>query len=153
MQLTFSGSPEIGLPRPAVWARLMDPHTVAACAPGVESVESVGPNQYRVVSALGVGAVRLRFGMRVELADIVEPESATMHVRGKAPGSIVEARTGIRLVALGPGRTRLEWHAEADFSGTVASVGARLLGGTARKLTEQFWQEFARRVEEQVRSK
>jgi carbon monoxide dehydrogenase subunit G len=31
-------------------------------------------------------------------------------------------------------------------SGTVASVGARLLEGTSRKLTEQFWTDFAQRV-------
>jgi hypothetical protein len=28
----------------------------------------------------------------------------------------------------------------------VASVGARLLEGTARRLTEQFWTDFARRI-------
>jgi carbon monoxide dehydrogenase subunit G len=28
----------------------------------------------------------------------------------------------------------------------VASVGARLLEGTARRLTEEFWTDFARRV-------
>jgi carbon monoxide dehydrogenase subunit G len=31
-------------------------------------------------------------------------------------------------------------------SGTVANVGARLLEGTARRLTELFWTDFAERV-------
>lgn len=146
MQLLFSGVSEIALPRRLVWSRLMDPQTVAACAPGVEAVETVGPNQYKVISAFGVGAVKLRFTMQVELSDIVEPESAQMRARGKAPGSAVDARTSIRLVELGPNLTRLDWSAETDFSGTVASVGARLLKGTARKLTQQFWEEFARQA-------
>jgi carbon monoxide dehydrogenase subunit G len=30
--------------------------------------------------------------------------------------------------------------------GTVASVGGRLLKGTAKKLTESFWEKFAERV-------
>ena len=38
--------------------------------------------------------------------------------------------------------------ATSDISGTVASVGARLLEGTARRLTEEFWTDFARRVGE-----
>jgi carbon monoxide dehydrogenase subunit G len=45
------------------------------------------------------------------------------------------------------GRVRLNWAADSDVSGTVASVGARLLEGTARKLTEEFWTDFARRVQ------
>jgi carbon monoxide dehydrogenase subunit G len=42
---------------------------------------------------------------------------------------------------------RLNWAADSEVSGTVASVGARLLEGTARKLTEEFWTDFARRVQ------
>jgi carbon monoxide dehydrogenase subunit G len=95
------------------------------------------------VAALRTGSRRTAI---VELSDIVEPESARMRARGKAPGSAVDVRTEIRLVELGPNLTRLDWSAETDFSGTVASVGARLLQGTARKLTEQFWEEFARQV-------
>jgi hypothetical protein len=40
-------------------------------------------------------------------------------------------------------RTRLSWKADTDISGTIASVGARLMEGTAKKLTEQFWTKFA----------
>jgi carbon monoxide dehydrogenase subunit G len=32
------------------------------------------------------------------------------------------------------------------MSGGVASIGGRLLEGTARRLTEQFWTDFAHRV-------
>jgi carbon monoxide dehydrogenase subunit G len=32
--------------------------------------------------------------------------------------------------------------------GTIASTGARLLKGTARKLTEQFWNAFGEKVYE-----
>jgi len=35
----------------------------------------------------------------------------------------------------------------------VASVGARLLKGTAQKLTESFWDKFAARVGEAAGSK
>ena len=46
---------------------------------------------------------------------------------------------------------RLNWTAENDVSGTVASVGARLLEGTSKKLIEQFWTDFARRVQEDAK--
>ena len=147
MRLHFTGAPEIAATRTQVWKRLLDPTFVAQSAPGVESVDAVDPSHFKVISAFGVGAVKLRFTLNVELADVVEPERATMRARGKAPGSNVDVVATVRLEDAGPGRVRLDWTADSDVSGTVAGVGARLLEGTARKLTEQFWTDFARRVE------
>ncbi|MGH7580007.1 MAG: SRPBCC family protein [Gemmatimonadales bacterium] len=146
MRMEFSGAPEINASRETVWARLMDPDFVAASAPGVESVEPVDPTHFRVVSGLGVGAVKLKFKLDVELSDIVEPERLKMAARGKAPGSAVDVLSSVRLEDTGNGSTRLNWSATSTVSGTVASVGARLLEGTARRLTEEFWTDFARRV-------
>lgn len=146
MKLEFSGSPDISAPRERVWERLMDPQFVAQSAPGVESVEALDPNHFKVVSAFGVGAIKVRFKLDVELFDVEQPESAKMRARGKAPGSAVDVVSSMQLEDAGSGHTRLNWTATSDVSGTVASVGARLMEGTARKLTEQFWTDFARRV-------
>jgi len=146
MKLEFSGAPEVSAPRDTVWAHLMDPNFVAASAPGVESVQAVDETHYKVVSGLGVGAVKVKFKLDVELSDIAPPERVKMTARGKAPGSAVDVVSSVRLEEAGNGRTRLNWSAISNISGTVASVGARLLEGTARRLTEEFWTDFARRV-------
>ncbi len=147
MKLRFSGAPEIATTRERVWQRLLDPDFVARSAPGVESVERLDPTHFKVVSGFGVGAVKLRFALDVELLEAVERERATMRARGKAPGSNVDVTASVRLEDAGPGRVRLRWTADSEVSGTVASVGARLLEGTARRLIEQFWADFARRVQ------
>ena len=147
MKLQFSGAPEIATTRQHLWQRMMDPQFVAASAPGVESVERIDPTHFKVVSAFGVGAIKVRFRLDVELFDVVEKESAKMRARGKAPGSNVDVVAGMAIRELGPNRMQLEWTADSDVSGTIASVGARLLEGTARKLTEQFWTDSARRVQ------
>jgi carbon monoxide dehydrogenase subunit G len=146
LKVEFAGAPEIAARREQVWDRLMDPNFVAASAPGVESVEALDPTHFNVVSGLGVGAVKVKFKLDVELSDIVEPERLRMTARGKAPGSVVDVISSVRLEEAGNGRTRLNWSATSNVSGTVASVGARLLEGTARRLTEEFWTDFARRV-------
>jgi len=146
MKLLFSGAPVITASPQKVWERLLDPDFVAASAPGVESVEALDATHFKVVSAFGVGSVKVRFKLDVELFDIVEGQSLKMRARGKAPGSAVDVVSELRLEDLGDGKTRLNWSATSEVSGTVASVGARLLEGTARKLTEQFWTDFARRV-------
>ena len=146
MKLEFSGAPEITASREQVWAKLMDPDFVAASAPGVESVEAVDPTHFRVVSGLGVGSVKVRFKLDVELFDVVAGQQLKMRARGKAPGSAVDVVSHLRVEDSGPEKTRLNWSATSEVSGTVASVGARLLEGTARRLTEEFWTDFARRV-------
>ncbi len=146
MKLEFSGAPEITAPRAVVWQRLMDPDFVAASAPGVESVEPVDPTHFKVISGLGVGAIKVKFKLDVELFDIVEGERLKMRARGMAPGSAVDVVSAVHLEGTGGDTTRLNWSATSEVSGTVASVGARLLESTARRLTEQFWTDFARRV-------
>lgn len=146
MKLLFSGAPVITASPQTVWQKLLDPDFVAASAPGVESVEALDPAHFKVVSAFGVGAVKVRFKLDVELFDVVEGQSLKMRARGKAPGSAVDVVSELRVADLGDAKTRLDWSATSEVSGTVASVGARLLEGTARKLTEQFWTDFARRV-------
>jgi carbon monoxide dehydrogenase subunit G len=149
MKLEFSGSPAIAAPRERVWERLMDPHFVAQSAPGVESVEALDPTHFKVISGFGVGSIRVRFTMDVELFDIDAGKSAKMRVRGKAPGSAIDVVSNLQVDDAGSGGTQLNWSASSEVSGTVASVGARLMEGTARKLTEQFWTDFAQRVSQE----
>jgi uncharacterized protein len=149
MKLEFSGSPAIAAPRERVWERLMDPHFVAQSAPGVESVEAVDQTHFKVISGFGVGSIRVRFTMDVELFDIDAGKSAKMRVRGKAPGSAIDVVSKLQVDDAGAGGTQLNWSATSEVSGTVASVGARLMEGTARKLTEQFWTDFAQRVSQE----
>lgn len=146
MQLDFSGAPEIPAPRAEVWSRLMDPEFIAASAPGVESVEPVDARRFRVISGIGIGVVRLRFRLDVELFDIAEGERLKMRALGRAPGSTVDTVSAVRLEDTRSGGTRLNWSARTEVGGTVASLGVRLVEGIARRLTEQFWLDFAHRV-------
>ena len=145
MKFEFSGAPVIPAPRQVVWDRLTDPEFVAASAPGVESVEALDSTHYTVLSGVGVGAMKIKFKVDVELFDIVEREALSMRSRGNGAGSVVEVLSAVRLEDTGTG-TRLDWRAVSDVSGAVAGLGSRVVESVARMLTEQFWTDFARRV-------
>ena len=146
MRMDFSGAPEITASPETVWSKLLDPDFVAASAPGVESVERLDPTHFKVISGLGFGALKLKFQLDVELFDIVDGEHLKMRALGKGPGSVVDVVSSLRVEDAGGGHTRLNWSATSDVSGTVAGLGARLLEGTARRMTEEFWTDFAQRV-------
>ena len=113
---------------------------------GSRSVRAVDPTHFEVLSGLGVGSVRVRFVLDVKVFDIVDRQSLKMRALGKAPGSVVEVVSSLRIADDEPGKVRLDWSATSELRGTIARVGPRLIEGIARRLTEEFWTDFARRV-------
>jgi len=137
--MEFSGTQTIAAPIDKVWAFLLDVNNVAECAPGFQSMEELGEEHWKALVAVGLGSVKAKFTMDVPRADMHEPEQMVVKARGKAPGSAVDMSGNMHLTALDGDQTRMDWQAQVVVSGTIASVGARLLQGVAEKLTGQFF--------------
>jgi carbon monoxide dehydrogenase subunit G len=137
--MEFSGAQTVAAPIEKVWAFLMDVNNVASCAPGFQSLEVLEDEHWKAVVAVGVGAVKAKFTMDVTRPEMREPEHMTMKGRGKAPGSAVDLSGDMHLSAISSDETQMDWKASVVVSGTIASVGARLLQGTAERLTGQFF--------------
>jgi carbon monoxide dehydrogenase subunit G len=150
MKLAFAGSPDIRATRTEVWRRLLDPHFIGASTPGVDSVETTGPGRFRMHLGFGIALLKLHFALDVGFHDVVELESARMEARGAATGTTVAMNSRIRIEERAPQLQRLHWTAETLVEGTLAGVGARLVEGVARRLTERFWEDFAERVEREA---
>lgn len=117
----------------------MDVNKVAACAPGFQSLEVLGEEHWKAVVTVGVGPVKAKFTLDVTRPEAQAPTQMVVKARGKAPGSAVDMTGDMHLTALDSGETRMDWKAKVAVSGTIASVGARLLQGTAERLTGQFF--------------
>ncbi len=150
MRLELSGTQEIAAPAEVIWQHLLDYEFIAAAAPGVESAELIDPEHFHVIASLGVGSIRLRFALQVELFDVQPPSHLRMSVKGSAPGSALRAEAGASIASAGPLASTVAWTIASDVHGNVAGTGARLLQGTARKLTIEFWENFATRAAEKV---
>jgi carbon monoxide dehydrogenase subunit G len=135
--MRFEGTERVAAAQPKVWAFLMDPQQVGTCGPGVESVEPVDATHFKARATVGVGFIKARFNVDMEMADLREPDAATIKAHGQAPGSAVDATATMQLTPDGPDATTLAWAADVNISGTLASVGARLIQGTAEKMIRQ----------------
>jgi carbon monoxide dehydrogenase subunit G len=133
----FSGTVAIDAPRDKVWAFVIDPEQVGSCGPGVESIEKVDDTHYKARAKVGVGFISARFNADLELAEQAPPDRAVIKARGQAPGSAVDATATMSLSDGEGGGTTMDWEADVTISGTIASVGARLIEGTANKLIGQ----------------
>ncbi|MFM2106319.1 MAG: hypothetical protein RL338_1351 [Chloroflexota bacterium] len=135
--MKFSGTVEIKAPRDKVFAFVSDPRQVGSCGPGVESIERIDDAHYRASAKVGVGFISARFEADVEVAELVDGKTARIKATGQAPGSAVDALASMDLSDAPGGATTMAWEADVTISGTLASVGARMIEGTANRLIDQ----------------
>lgn len=147
MGMEFSGTQKLDAPAKRVWAFLMDVNNVAECAPGFQSLEVLGEEHWKAIVSVGVGPVKAKFTLDVTRPEMKEPEHMVVKGRGKAPGSAVDLSGDMHLTALSENETQMDWKANVVVSGTIASVGARLLNGTAERLTGQFFDNLQKKLQ------
>ncbi len=135
--MKFTGTLVIRAGRDAVWAFVTDPTKVGACGPGVETIEVVDATHFRARAKVGVGFITAKFVVDMEMAELDPPSRAVVKAHGQAPGSAVDAAATMRLGEAADGDTTMDWEADVNISGTLASVGARLIEGTANKMIGQ----------------
>lgn len=132
----FEGTVQINAPRDTVWAFVIDPNQVGQCGPGVESIEVIDDTHFKAIAKVGIGFISARFNVNMEFAEVDAPNAATIKAHGQAPGSAVDADARMEL-SDADGGTRMDWSADVNIAGTIASVGARLIEGTANKMIGQ----------------
>ncbi len=133
----FEGSVPIKASRDKVWAFVIDPEQVGQCGPGVESIEVIDATHFKATAKVGIGFISAKFNVNMEFAELDAPDKAVIKAHGQAPGSAVDANASMNLSDDGSGGTVMDWVADVNLSGTLASVGARLIDGTANKMIGQ----------------
>src|SRR5215468_7628146 len=120
---------------PEVWSALFDPVILAAVMPGCEKLDLVD-GQYVGEIKVKIGPIQGNFIGKVDLKDIVEPDSYTMIVDGRGAPGFVKATAQVKLAAEGES-TRVTYDCDAQVGGKIASVGQRLLEASARAIVAQ----------------
>jgi carbon monoxide dehydrogenase subunit G len=143
----FEGSVPIKAPRDKVWAFVIDPEQVGQCGPGVESIDVVDDTHFKAAAKVGVGFISAKFNVNMEFAELRAPDKAVIKAHGQAPGSAVDANASMTLSDDGDGGTVMDWVADVNLSGTLASVGARMIEGTANKMIGQTFECMKTKLE------
>lgn len=134
MNLQYSGEEKVPATVDAVWAFVTDPAKVGHCFPDVVEVTVQDANHFDAIVKVGVGPVRGKFKMKVELMPDAANHRIAMKISGGGFGSAVDMTAGADLVDAGDGTTLLKWTGQAEARGPVAAVGGRVLDAQAQKL-------------------
>ena len=143
----FEGSVPIKASRDKVWAFVTDPDQVGQCGPGVEKIEVLDATHFKATAKVGIGFISARFNVNMEFAELEAPDRAVIKAHGQAPGSAVDANASMKLSDDGDGGTVMDWVADVNLSGTLASVGARMIEGTANKMIGQTFECMKTKLE------
>jgi carbon monoxide dehydrogenase subunit G len=147
MAMTMSGAYQLAAPREVVWAKLNDAEVLKACIPGCEELEKISDTEFRAVAKMKVGPVSARFKGRVTLSDLDPPNG--YKIAGEGEGGVAGFAKGGATVALAEqdGGTALTYNVEAQIGGKLAQLGQRLINGSAKKLADEFFSNFADAVQ------
>lgn len=142
----MTGEQLIAAPQQATWEALNDPDVLKACVPGCESITLVNPNEYQVLMTARVGPVSAKFRGRLSLSDIKPPHSYALAFEGQGgPAGFAKGGAQVKLVPE-KDQTRLIYDVKANVGGKLAQIGSRLVDAAAKKVADEFFQNFNKRM-------
>lgn len=130
-----------------IWSILMDTPTLARITPGISRLEETGENEYDAIADVKIGPVKSSFKGKLTLTDLKEDESFFLNITQNSKIGNVIGKIAINLDKIETNLTELSFDGKANFSGTLASKGARILSGVASSLTKQFFKELHTEIE------
>lgn len=146
--MDMKDSRQLDAPREVVWAALTSPDVLRACVPGCTELTGSPEEGFDATVVQKVGPVKATFKGRVVLSDMTRPEALTLTGEGKG-GAAGFAKGGarVRLSDTEAGGTLLDYDLDAKVGGKLAQLGSRIIDGFAKKMADQFFDNFQTAVE------
>jgi carbon monoxide dehydrogenase subunit G len=151
--MQLKGEQLLPVSQQAAWEALNDTDLLKEAIPGCESItQSVADaadldadvaGVYDLVMVAAIGPVKAKFKGKLQLMDLDPPNAYTIRFEGS--GGIAGFGKGSAAVKLVPSEgdtTRLDYEANATVGGKIAQVGSRLVDMAARKIADNFFDNF-----------
>jgi carbon monoxide dehydrogenase subunit G len=134
----LAGTHELEATRERVYQSLVSPEVLQRCIPGCERLERTGENSFSATIRAGVGSIKGVFEGKVTLEDLREPEHFRMVVEGKGAPGFLKGAGDLDLEQVEK-TTKINYSGDVQVGGTIASVGQRMIQGTAKMMAAQFF--------------
>ena len=143
----MSGEQRIPASQNDTWEALNDPEFLKACVPGCESITRVQDNEFQVLMTARVGPVSAKFRGRMSLSEIKPPHSYSLNFEGQGGAAgFAKGAAQVILTVVGADETKLSYDVKANVGGKLAQIGSRLVDAAAKKVADEFFQNFNKRV-------
>ena len=145
--MQMSDTRQIDAPPAQVYAALLDPGMLERCVPGAQEVTGNVEDGFEATVVQKVGPVKATFKGEVTISDMVE--NTSLKIDGSGKGGAAGFAKGGAIVNLveKDGGTELAYDVEAKVGGKLAQLGSRIIDGFAKKMADQFFDNFKASLE------
>lgn len=148
--MDFGGRYRVAAPRVAVWAALNDTAMLKAAIPGCHKIVWSGDDTLDLEIKVNLGVAHPVFKGDLALTGVVPAERYTLTGRGKGGFlGLAEGSADIILSDLGDD-TRLVFVANGGASGQIMKLGKAIIGNSAQKIIDGFFERFGAAMGAQV---
>lgn len=141
----------VGAPPETVSRFFDDIERVARCVPGVQSVEALNADRYKVVATQKVGFISATFEMTTQIDSREAGKSLALSSVGKsvkgAVGSL-RSRDRVEFEGTPEGGTTITLISELMVGGMLGALGHKAIASKSKEMTEKF----ARALEAEIGS-
>jgi carbon monoxide dehydrogenase subunit G len=138
----ISGSYFLALPPEQAYQRLQDPEVLAGAMPGCESLDKIGPDEYRMKMKMALASLSGNFDGKVRITDQSPPSSFKLMVEGSGKVGFMKGEGNLKFTPKDAG-TEVSYEGDVQIGGTIAAVGQRLIDGTAKMMIKRFFDKVA----------
>lgn len=140
--MDFGGRYRLTADRQAVWAALNDTEILKACIPGCQRIDWIADSALEIEVAVNLGVVRPTFKGDLMLSN-VEPASRYT-LTGQGRGGLLGRAQASADIALSEidGDTLLHFDATGGASGQIMKMGRALIGNSAQRIIDGFFERF-----------
>lgn len=144
--MKIAGTTRLAVPPQRAYEMMQDPEVLARAMPGCESLEKIGPDEYRMKMKMAMASLSGAFEGKVRITDQNPPTSFRLIVEGTGKIGFMK---GEGLLNLSPSAesgtaaaTDVAYEGDVQVGGTMAAVGQRLIDATARMLIKKFFEKL-----------
>ncbi|HXW54148.1 MAG TPA: carbon monoxide dehydrogenase subunit G [Candidatus Cybelea sp.] len=150
--MKVSGSYSLPVGPERAYRLLQDPGELARAMPGCESLEQIGPDEYRLRLKVILATLTGSFEGSVRIADPTPPLSFRLMVEGSGRIGFLKGQGVLHLAAAHPSTevegTEVSYDGEVEVGGTLAAVGQRLVDGASKMMIKRFFEKLSQNVRE-----
>lgn len=141
--MDFGGHYRLKASRDTVWAALNDTAMLKAAIPGCQRIDWTGPAALELEIKVNFGVLHPVFKGDLALSDIVPAQR--YRLTGKGRGGLMGLAEGSADIVLSDAgqETALRFSAAGGASGQIMGLGKAIIGGSAQKIIDGFFERFA----------
>ena len=144
--MKIAGSTRLAIAPERAYEMMQDPEVLARAMPGCESLEKIGPDEYRMKMKMAMASLSGAFEGKVRITDQTPPTSFKLTVEGSGKIGFMKGAGVLNLSPFESGDaagTDVAYEGDVQVGGTMAAVGQRLIDATAKMLIKKFFARLA----------